>query len=90
MFSLHRNHWLKGIVNIIEPTHGTVLDPACGSGMFVSCDFVNAEGAMPTCNDFTVRKVEFNAALHRNMAVHGLNAKIKSGDEANSHHDALP
>ena len=37
---------VKMIVNVIEPTHGTLLDPACGSGgMFVSSsDFVGAEG----------------------------------------------
>ena len=34
------------IVNIIQPTHGKILDPACDSGgMFVSSgDFVNANG----------------------------------------------
>ena len=64
---------VKMIVNVIEPTHGTLLDPACGSGgMFVSSsDFVGAEG------------------INANSAVHGLNAKIISGDEANSfYHDA--
>ena len=80
---------VKMIVNIIEPTHGTVLDPACGSGgMFVSSsDFVNADGinANSAMTFFGQEKVEFNAKLCiMNMAVHGLNAKIKSGDEANS------
>ena len=85
---------VKMIVNIIEPTHGTILDPACGSGgMFVSSsDFVNAEGinANSAMTFFGQEKVEFNAKLCiMNMAVHGLNAKIKSGDEANSfYHDA--
>lgn len=85
---------VKMIVNIIEPTHGTVLDPACGSGgMFVSSsDFVNAEGinANSAMTFYGQEKVEFNARLCiMNMAVHGLNAKIKSGDEANSfYHDA--
>jgi len=85
---------VKMIVNIIEPTHGTVLDPACGSGgMFVSSsDFVNAEGinANSAMTFYGQEKVEFNAKLCiMNMAVHGLNAKIKSGDEANSfYHDA--
>lgn len=85
---------VKMIVNILEPTHGTVLDPACGSGgMFVSSsDFVNAEGinANSAMTFYGQEKVEFNAKLCiMNMAVHGLNAKIKSGDEANSfYHDA--
>jgi len=85
---------VKMIVNIIEPTHGSVLDPACGSGgMFVSSsDFVNAEGinANSAMTFYGQEKVEFNAKLCiMNMAVHGLNAKIKSGDEANSfYHDA--
>ncbi len=85
---------VKMIVNIIEPTHGTLLDPACGSGgMFVSSsDFVNAEGvnANSAMTFFGQEKVEFNAKLCiMNMAVHGLNAKIKSGDEANGfYHDA--
>lgn len=85
---------VKMIVNIIEPTHGTVLDPACGSGgMFVSSsDFVNVEGinANSAMTFYGQEKVEFNAKLCiMNMAVHGLNAKIKSGDEANSfYHDA--
>ena len=85
---------VKMIVNIIEPTQGIVLDPACGSGgMFVSSsDFVNAEGinANSVMTFYGQEKVEFNAKLCiMNMAVHGLNAKIKSGDEANSfYHDA--
>jgi type I restriction enzyme M protein len=85
---------VKMIVNIIEPTHGTVLDPACGSGgMFVSSsDFVNAEGinANSAMTFYGQEKVEFNAKLCiMNMAVHGLNAIIKTGDEANSfYHDA--
>ena len=80
---------VRMIVNIIEPTHGTVLDPACGSGgMFVSSsDFVeqfgvNANSAMTF---YGQEKVDYNAKLRMmNMAVHGLNAKIVSGNEANS------
>lgn len=70
------------------------IDSACGSGgMFVSSsDFVNAEGinANSVMTFYGQEKVEFNAKLCiMNMVVHGLNAKIKSGDEANSfYHDA--
>lgn len=78
------------IVNIIEPTRGTVLDPACGSGgMFVqSGDFVNNLGmnANSTLTFYGQEKVDFNAKLClMNMAVHGLNTKIKSGDDANTY-----
>ena len=61
--------------------------------MFVSSsDFVNAEGinANSVMTFYGQDIVEFNAKLCiMNMAVHGLNAKIKSGDEAYSfYHDA--
>ena len=85
---------VRMIVNIIEPSHGTVLDPACGSGgMFVSsADFIEQYGANANTamTFFGQEKVEYNAKLCiMNMAVHGLNAKIVSGDEANSfYHDA--
>lgn len=84
---------VRMIVNIIEPSHGTVLDPACGSGgMFVSsADFIEQYGANANTamTFFGQEKVEYNAKLCiMNMAVHGLNAKIVSGDEANSfYHD---
>ena len=85
---------VRMIVNVIEPTHGTVLDPACGSGgMFVSsADFIEQYGtnANTAMTFYGQEKVEYNAKLCiMNMAVHGLNAKIVSGDEANSfYHDA--
>lgn len=85
---------VKMIVNIIEPTGGVLLDPACGSGgMFIqSGDFVNATGmnANSTMTFYGQEKVEYNAQLClMNMAVHGLTGVIKSGDGANSfYHDA--
>lgn len=80
---------VRMIVNIIEPNHGTILDPACGSGgMFVSsADFIESFGANAntTMTFYGQEKLEYNAKLCiMNMAVHGLNAKIVSGDEANS------
>lgn len=80
---------VKMIVNIIEPTSGVLLDPACGSGgMFIqSGDFVNAAGmnANSTMTFYGQEKVEYNAQLClMNMAVHGLTGVIKSGDEANT------
>lgn len=80
---------VRMIVNIIEPTKGTVLDPACGSGgMFVSSgDFVNSNGMNATdkLTFYGQEKVEFNARLCKmNMAVHGLNANIVWGESANT------
>ena len=80
---------VKMIVNVLEPTHGTLFDPACGSGgMFIqSGDFVNAQGmnANSAMTFYGQEKVEYNAQLClMNMAVHGLTGVIKSGDEGNS------
>ena len=79
----------KSLVNVLEPTHGTLFDPACGSGgMFIqSGDFVNSHGlnANTTMTFYGQEKVEYNAQLClMNMAVHGLTGVIKSGDEGNS------
>ena len=85
---------VKMIVNVLEPTGGILLDPACGSGgMFVQTgDFVNSAGmeANSAMTFYGQEKVEYNAKLClMNMAVHGLNGIIKSGDEANTfYHDA--
>ncbi|MCQ2290309.1 MAG: type I restriction-modification system subunit M [Muribaculaceae bacterium] len=85
---------VKMLVNVLEPEQGVMLDPACGSGgMFVQTgDFVNAGGmnANTQMTFFGQEKVEYNAQLClMNMAVHGLNGRIVSGDEANTfYHDA--
>lgn len=84
---------VKMLVNVLEPKQGVMLDPACGSGgMFVQTgDFVNAGGmnANTQMTFYGQEKVEYNAQLClMNMAVHGLNGRIVSGDEANSfYHD---
>ena len=85
---------VKMLVNVLKPRQGVMLDPACGSGgMFVQTgDFVNANGmnANTLMTFYGQEKVEYNAQLClMNMAVHGLNGRIVSGDEANSfYHDA--
>ena len=85
---------VKMLVNVLEPTSGIMLDPACGSGgMFVQTgDFVNHAGlnANTQMTFYGQEKVEYNAQLClMNMAVHGLNGKVISGDAANSfYHDA--
>lgn len=80
---------VKMIVNVLEPKKGILLDPACGSGgMFVQTgDFVNHAGmsANAAMTFYGQEKVEYNAQLClMNMAVHGLNGKILSGNEANT------
>jgi type I restriction enzyme M protein len=72
---------VQTIVNVIEPDHGTVFDPACGSGgMFVqSSHFIEHEGGD------TAKKVVFYGQekngdtigiAKMNLAVHGLEGKI--------------
>jgi type I restriction enzyme M protein len=70
------------IANVIEPTAGTVLDPACGSGgMFVqSAHFVERMHQNPA-EKLTFRGIEKNATTIRlakmNLAVHGLEGDIQ-------------
>lgn len=69
------------IVNLIEPLHGKVLDPACGSGgMFVqSANLVERNHSDPT-KALTFFGMEKNATTIRlaqmNLAVHGLQGNI--------------
>lgn len=85
---------VKMIVNVLEPTQGVLLDPACGSGgMFVQTgDFVEHAGmrANASMTFYGQEKVEYNAQLClMNLPVHGLTGVVKSGDEANTfYHDA--
>lgn len=85
---------VKMIVNVLAPTGGVLLDPACGSGgMFIqSGDFVNAAGmsANTAMTFYGQEKVTYNAQLClMNMAVHGLTGIIQSGESANTfYHDA--
>lgn len=84
---------VQTIVNIIEPDHGIVFDPACGSsGMFVqSAYFIADEGAKPNekVQFYGQEKAVVNTKLSRmNMAVHGLEAKVVQGNTFyEDHHD---
>ena len=78
---------VQTIVNVIEPDHGVVLDPACGSGgMFVqSSHFIEDEGedTMKRVTFYGHEKNETTAKLAQiNLAVHGLQGAIRSGNEA--------
>ncbi len=70
------------IANVIEPEHGIVLDPACGSGgMFVqSARFVEHRRQNPA-EKLTFYGLEKNATTIRlakmNLAVHGLEGNIQ-------------
>lgn len=80
---------VRMIMNVIEPSRGKMLDPACGSGgMFVSAsDYVREKGGNPaeSMMFYGQEKVDYNAKLClMNMAVHGMQGNIKSGDEANT------
>jgi type I restriction enzyme M protein len=73
------------IVEIIEPYHGRILDPACGSGgMFVhSADFVKRHQREPD-KELSIYGVERTRETCRiaqmNLAVHGLSGKILDAD----------
>jgi type I restriction-modification system DNA methylase subunit len=78
---------VQTIVNVIEPDHGVVLDPACGSGgMFVqSSHFIEDAGqdTMKRVTFYGHEKNETTAKLAQiNLAVHGLQGNIKAGNEA--------
>lgn len=78
---------VQTIVNVIEPNHGTILDPACGSGgMFVqSSHFIEdaGEDTMKRVTFFGHEKNETTAKLAQiNLAVHGLQGTIRAGNDA--------
>lgn len=78
---------VQTIVNIIEPDHGIVFDPACGSGgMFVqSSHFIEGAGedTMKRVTFYGHEKNETTAKLAQiNLAVHGLQGTIRAGNEA--------
>src|SRR5216683_1003260 len=80
---------VQTIVNVIEPDHGTVFDPACGSGgMFVqSSHFIESLGK-DTSHRVTFYGQEKTATTIRlakmNLAVHGLEGDIR---EANTFYE---
>ncbi len=80
------------MVEILEPFHGRILDPACGSGgMFVqSARFVAEHKKNPASelSIFGVEKTDETGRLCRmNLAVHGLEGDIRHGGDVNSYYD---
>lgn len=80
------------MVEILEPFHGRILDPACGSGgMFVqSSRFVSSHRKNPSeeLSIHGVEKTDETGRLCRmNLAVHGLEGNIRHGGQINSYYD---
>lgn len=77
---------VRMIVNVIEPDHGIILDPAVGSaGMFVQSGHFIEEVRHQNPNDratfFGQERSDTNTKLARmNLAVHGLDGKILQGN----------
>ena len=76
---------VKLIVEIIEPFHGRIFDPACGSGgMFVhSAGFVknHRKRAVDELTVFGTEKDEATVKLAKmNLAVHGLSGDIRQSN----------
>ena len=79
------------IVEIIEPFHGRVFDPACGSGgMFVQCAKFVERHQGTAINELSVygqEQKEVTVPLAKmNLALHGLSGDIRLG---NSYYDDL-
>jgi type I restriction enzyme M protein len=80
------------LVEVIEPYHGRIFDPACGSGgMFVhSANFVaeHMNGNKDVMNEVAIYGQEKTSATvniaKMNLAIHGLSGNIK---ESNSYYD---
>ena len=76
---------VQTIVNVIEPDHGIIFDPACGSaGMFVQTGyFIESEGLKPAekVTFFGQEKADLNTKLAKmNLTVHGLEGNILEGN----------
>ncbi|WP_345858448.1 N-6 DNA methylase [Shewanella algae] len=85
------------LVNVLEPDHGKIFDPACGSGgMFVqSAHFMERHAQDP--HELTFYGHEKNRITTRlakmNLAVHGLEGNVEGGEGAityyNDPHEGL-
>ena len=80
------------LTEVIEPYHGRILDPACGSGgMFVSSARFVAEHQRNPSAELSIHGVEKTDETGRlcrlNLAVHGLEGDIRHGGQVNSYYD---
>ena len=83
----------RTLVEMLEPYHGRVYDPCCGSGdLFVQCTKFVAEHGERTGNiaiygqesDYTTWRL-----AKMNLAVHGIDSDIKWNNEGSLHNDEL-
>ncbi len=83
---------VKLLAEVIEPYHGRIFDPACGSGgMFVqSARFVTEHQKNPAA-ELSICGVEKTDETGRlcllNLAIHGLEGDIRHGGNVNSYYD---
>jgi len=88
------------IANVLEPEGGIVADPACGSGgMFVQSSggmFVQSAHIVERKHENPAEKLTFRGyeknkttanLAKMNLAVHGLEGSISSGNDANSYYN---
>ena len=80
------------LTEVIEPFHGRILDPACGSGgMFVQSARFVAEHKKNPAAELSIHGVEKTDETGRlcrlNLAVHGLEGDIRHGGNVNSYYD---
>jgi len=80
------------LAQVIEPYHGRILDPACGSGgMFVQSARFVAEHKKNPANELSIHGVEKTDETGRlcrmNLAVHGLEGDIRHGGQINTYYD---
>ena len=86
---------VKLIVEVIEPYHGRIFDPACGSGgMFAqSADFIRAHQKLPSAEISCYgqeRVAETRQLSMMNLAVHSMSGDIRLGNSYyDDPHDAL-
>ena len=82
------------LVEMLEPYHGRIYDPCCGSGgMFVqSAEFVTAHGGKR--DDISVYGQEYTAATWRlakmNLAIRGIEANLGDRADDSFHRDLHP
>jgi type I restriction enzyme M protein len=80
------------LTEVIEPYHGRILDPACGSGgMFVSSARFVAEHRKNPSEELSIHGVEktdeTGQLCRMNLAVHGLEGDIRHGGNVNTYYD---
>jgi type I restriction enzyme M protein len=80
------------LTEVIEPYHGRILDPACGSGgMFVSSARFIAEHKKNPAAELSIHGVEKTDETGRlcrmNLAIHGLEGEVVHGGNVNTYYD---